>query len=266
MAQAPAKRGATTAAAARTAPEPLSSPDMTAGEPARRRGRPKGTGIDDAATLAAIADLMAADPDLKPTTAIKKVGVTDPSIVRRLREKLKAPGDAAIPSVAKVTRPTPQPRPSKPAIAPAAKTKPHATTPQAIALAAALADAVAQRASKPPAAKPDAKAAPRADIAMRDQEPAQPAPASKPTVEPVFSQGESAAGSTAMTPGVEGVPSPDMLRASVEAATAITRLQMQLFEEMLRMSVLSKILKQLEPSLLGLAQALAAEHDTGPRD
>lgn len=55
----------------------------------RRRGRPKGTGINDTAILGRINALMAANAALKPTTAIKQAGVTDPSIVRRLREKLK---------------------------------------------------------------------------------------------------------------------------------------------------------------------------------
>jgi len=53
------------------------------------RGRPKGTGLDDRAKLRALADMLAADPQLKPTTAIKNLGVTDPSAIRRLRDKLK---------------------------------------------------------------------------------------------------------------------------------------------------------------------------------
>lgn len=52
-----------------------------------RRGRPKGTGIDDRMQLQRVAALMAGDPDLKPTTAIKSIGVNDPSIIRRLRDK-----------------------------------------------------------------------------------------------------------------------------------------------------------------------------------
>jgi hypothetical protein len=60
-------------------------------ETARRgRGRPKGSGIDDDARLSAIKSLLAGDPKLKPTTAIKQVGISDPSAVRRLREKLRA--------------------------------------------------------------------------------------------------------------------------------------------------------------------------------
>ncbi len=51
------------------------------------RGRPKGTGLNDAAQLRAIAGLMATNPDLKPTTAIKTLGITDPSVIRRLRDK-----------------------------------------------------------------------------------------------------------------------------------------------------------------------------------
>lgn len=51
------------------------------------RGRPKGSGLDDAGPLAAIAELIAANPGMKPTTAIKALGFTDPSTVRRLRDK-----------------------------------------------------------------------------------------------------------------------------------------------------------------------------------
>ena len=51
------------------------------------RGRPKGTGLNDAAQLRAIAGLIAQNPDLRPTTAIKTLGITDPSVIRRLRDK-----------------------------------------------------------------------------------------------------------------------------------------------------------------------------------
>lgn len=56
---------------------------------ATRRGRPRGSGLDDRVQLRRIAQLLEADPALKPTTAIKAVGVTDPSTIRRLRDKLK---------------------------------------------------------------------------------------------------------------------------------------------------------------------------------
>ena len=54
------------------------------------RGRPKGTGLNDTAHLRAIAGLLADQPDLKPTTAIRKLGIDDPSIIRRLRDKYQA--------------------------------------------------------------------------------------------------------------------------------------------------------------------------------
>jgi len=54
-----------------------------------RRGRPKGTGIDDRASLLKIAALIAVEPGLRPTTAIKKLGITEPSVIRRLRDKFK---------------------------------------------------------------------------------------------------------------------------------------------------------------------------------
>lgn len=52
-----------------------------------RRGRPKGSGIDDRQRLDAIARLIASTPDMKPTTAIRALGVSDPSVIRRLRDK-----------------------------------------------------------------------------------------------------------------------------------------------------------------------------------
>lgn len=54
-----------------------------------RRGRPKGSGLDDRSLLERITGMLEHDPNLKPTTAIKAIGVTDPSTIRRLREKLK---------------------------------------------------------------------------------------------------------------------------------------------------------------------------------
>ena len=54
------------------------------------RGRPKGSGLNDAKQLQAIAGLMTADPDLKPTTAIRWLGIQDPSVIRRLRDKYNA--------------------------------------------------------------------------------------------------------------------------------------------------------------------------------
>lgn len=54
------------------------------------RGRPKGSGIDDRQKLDAIARLIAENPALKPTTAIRSLGVSDPSVIRRLRDKFNA--------------------------------------------------------------------------------------------------------------------------------------------------------------------------------
>lgn len=56
----------------------------------RPRGRPKGSGIDDRAKLREMAALIAAQPHLKPTTAIKVLGESDPSVIRRLRDKFHA--------------------------------------------------------------------------------------------------------------------------------------------------------------------------------
>jgi hypothetical protein len=64
----------------------------------RRRGRPKGSGINDDARLATIRGLLKDQPALTPTAAIRTSGVDDPSAIRRLRDKL---GLSAAPSAAR---------------------------------------------------------------------------------------------------------------------------------------------------------------------
>jgi hypothetical protein len=71
-----------------------------------QRGRPKGSGIDDRARLQQIAGMMAVDPRLKPTTAIKAIGITDPSTIRRLRDKLRSMGDGLHPGQSESQNPT----------------------------------------------------------------------------------------------------------------------------------------------------------------
>ena len=52
-----------------------------------QRGRPVGTGIDDRIWLRELERLIRIAPATPPTTAIKALGITDPSTIRRLREK-----------------------------------------------------------------------------------------------------------------------------------------------------------------------------------
>ncbi len=77
---------------------------------ARPRGRPKGTGIDDSQTLNEVMSLLASEAGLRPTTAIRRAGISDPSVVRRLREKLKI-GSATTPEPALARQVTRRPRP-----------------------------------------------------------------------------------------------------------------------------------------------------------
>jgi hypothetical protein len=75
-----------------------------------RRGRPKGTGIDDSDRIARLAELIKVRPELKPTTAIRAMGITDPSVIRRLRDKFSAyQRAAAAENMAPATRPAPAP-------------------------------------------------------------------------------------------------------------------------------------------------------------
>jgi hypothetical protein len=68
------------------------------------RGRPKGTGLDDTAQLKAIAGMIASTPGLKPTTAIRELGITDPSIIRRLRDKYNAAEAGLLAEMAPMSR------------------------------------------------------------------------------------------------------------------------------------------------------------------
>lgn len=63
-------------------------------EEKRSRGRPVGSGINDQSTLLRIGDLIECNPGLKPTTAIRKLGFSDPSTIRRLRDKYNSQRDA----------------------------------------------------------------------------------------------------------------------------------------------------------------------------
>lgn len=56
-------------------------------ESKKGRGRPKGSGINDHDILLKIAGHCVAEPSLKRTTAIKRCGITNPSVIRRLRDK-----------------------------------------------------------------------------------------------------------------------------------------------------------------------------------
>jgi hypothetical protein len=67
-----------------------------------RRGRPIGTGIDDNDRIQRLAELLKTKPDLRPTTAIRVMGFSDPSTIRRLRDKYKvfqtSPSNPAAPN------------------------------------------------------------------------------------------------------------------------------------------------------------------------
>jgi hypothetical protein len=59
----------------------------------RGRGRPPGTGLNDDPTLNKVADVLLANPRMKPTTAMARVlDRPGPSTVRRLQVKWHAKG------------------------------------------------------------------------------------------------------------------------------------------------------------------------------
>lgn len=57
----------------------------------RSRGRPVGTGLNDGPTLKKVADMIVANPALRPTTAIRRaLEKPEPSNIRRLQVKWRA--------------------------------------------------------------------------------------------------------------------------------------------------------------------------------
>lgn len=62
-----------------------------------KRGRPEGSGINDRIWLRELNRLIRINPAVRPTAAIKALGITDPSTIRRLRDKHKrvAPANGA---------------------------------------------------------------------------------------------------------------------------------------------------------------------------
>lgn len=79
----------------------------------RKRGRPKGTGINDHEMLLKIAALLSADPAKKRTTAIKEIGVTNASVVRRLRDKYQIEEMHLMAELAAAAAPVATPAPAK---------------------------------------------------------------------------------------------------------------------------------------------------------
>jgi DNA modification methylase len=58
--------------------------------PGRKRGRPKGTGHNDRATLTALADLLVREPGLPTSSALRRMGIEEEASLRRLRDKFHA--------------------------------------------------------------------------------------------------------------------------------------------------------------------------------
>jgi hypothetical protein len=267
MAQAPANRGATMAAASAQSSSDAAAP---------RRGRPKGTGINDNDILADIGRRLAADPDLKPTTAIKQAGVADPSVVRRLREKLKISGGPVAPE-ATVREPTTGAvatsrvatgkRDARPAATnprkPATVTPPF--TPQAAALAAALTEAATA------AAAAAAKTVPAYASQASKRNAVRNSGTQTPLVAPAVTAETTDAGAAATRPDADmsgpdrssatedAAPNADIMKVVAETIASTTRLQMELFQEVLRLSPLSDMLRQQKAFSDAMAAALAAQ-------
>jgi outer membrane biosynthesis protein TonB len=190
----------------------------------RRRGRPKGTGIDDSATLRNILAMLVANDDLKPTTAIRRTGITDPSVVRRLREKLKLEPPPAL--AASPAEPVAQMPSNRASISPVSSQPPKSEPGQSIPVAATPTSQpprtqdTAARISQPPAKPAKAPSTPPPKPAQRETAQA-PRTEVPPQPEPQSGPGPSASAASAPPP-----PDPQLeaLRLSAEAAAAMSRL------------------------------------------
>lgn len=205
------------------------------------RGRPKGSGLNDSAQLAAIQKLLAADPALKPTTAIKKVGVTDPSAVRRLRDKLNA------------------------SRAEAGDTNTRSIPPDVIATEVALQSG---KTHSRPAVQPCAMPASPAIKAKTTKAKAAPAAVSDPVrPEPASSPKQATELATAVAAANDTAPSPDWLAylgsIGLTAFAASFEFQLAFFGQALRLPPVSVALKQqLLLNEMTLAFCLPASEST----
>lgn len=120
------------------------------------RGRPKGTGLDDRALLQSVIRLVEANPQIKPTTAIRSVGVTDPSAIRRLRDKYHLTKDQS--AASSISRP-------------AARAVALKSASEPVRSIAVTAKAVERRRA-PEATQPAVETAPLAAPAQKKEEPA----------------------------------------------------------------------------------------------
>lgn len=184
------------------------------------RGRPKGTGLDDQAVLAKLAALLKADHKLSPTAAIRKAGITNASIIRRLRDKLKTASNPVAPARRAAPAPTAKAKQRKPAGVPPKQPQPR--------------KAAAQRATPAPA--------------TRKSEPIQvSSKASNPTPQP--QQAATPPPSTSAQPPQPAAPTSGLfqnaaaLRISLETAAAMARMQRQVFDQTLTATPLGTILR-----------------------
>ena len=191
--------------------------------PPRPRGRPKGTGINDRDTLQAISKLLARNTDLKPTTAIHMAGITDPSGVRRLRDKLKSiPLEA--PSMKLVALP---PRGNRAGQRPKRNPARRQTSPGEFLASTPATSAAATPSHRPPPPQDVSAAASYRQPASAEPRRVEPAEALIPPPPQQLPQPSASNSATPADPGIRqplADPQLEALRLAAEAAGAMSRL------------------------------------------
>jgi hypothetical protein len=195
--------------------------------PVSKRGRPKGTGIDDRPILVQISGLLKTNRKLNPTAAIRSIGITDASVVRRLRNKLKQPTSVTRTEKKAPTIPKKQLRSQK---APASIKK--TIRPKAAPLLKKQLPPIKSVISPK---KPLPKKAKLGLVQPPKIEPLQPKP-EPATNQPNFDKPASAQPETNRS-------NVDALRLTLETAVAMSRIQRQLFDQAIANTPLGLIYK-----------------------
>ena len=196
-----------------------------------RRGRPKGTGIDDRPRLREIAAVIARQPEIRPTTAIRLLGENDPSVIRRLRDKFHAMQGELMTEVRRAaaepksfSKPTTELRPEQEALA-------HEIT--------QLADATASK-----IASIADNSQPKLELASAER-PEQPAkPLRRPSPSAMAAQPQAASTGTMASVGENDENAYDaFIGLTIEATVSALEQQMRIYEQALRIPTVAMMVR-----------------------
>lgn len=202
-----------------------------------RRGRPKGSGINDKKTLLKIAQIIAKDPSTKPTTAIKLAGIKDASSIRRLRDKYNEQAQTLLSEAGGTVK-----------AQPAKSTKRRAAAKQRVEVAAVKSRTPSSGAKTKRSKKAAARRKTSAARTASSRKPVM----TKPAVKAQAKSNGSAASTTKAIPSfasvsfmpITGTPAAQLAIDMQKTMNTMVKSQMQLYESFVAMSPVTTMLKQ----------------------